>query len=283
MDVENIDISRFPLKHEVFTRKRELGEELARQRAAMRRAEAAARQRRRSIAAWACSIAAAAATIFAAIFMLKTVNIYTGDTGRQVALPCGSTIDLEAYSHISYKPHLWNITGRNVALDGTAYFAVKKGNSFTVETECGNVSVLGTKFKVSEHNDNMSVECFEGRIEVEPADAETGKVQISAGEAVRVEKGKIKKSTITEEPAPDDTADKAIPEVINYKNEPLLNVVAEMELYFGVEVTGKDICDNVTYSGVFYPGNRDLTLEVVFLSCGIEYAVENNVVTLQKQ
>ena len=79
MDVEKIDISRFPLKHEVFTRKKELGEELARQRAAMRRAEAAT-VRRRKVVRWFCAALAVAAMIAAAIFMLHNRQHRTPDS-----------------------------------------------------------------------------------------------------------------------------------------------------------------------------------------------------------
>ena len=279
MDVEKIDISRFPLKHEVFTRKKELGEELARQRAAMRRAEAAT-VRRRKMAGWFCAALAVAAMIAAAIFMLQTVTVTTGSTGHRTTLPCGSTVQVEAYSRISYKPHLWNVAGRTVVLDGSACFDVEKGNSFTVETECGDISVLGTKFKVAEQERNLKVECFEGLVEVKPSVPQSGKVRLSAGEAVEIKSGNVEKSRFDDKH--DITDDKLVQETINYNNEPLGNIVAEMEHCFGIKVINKDICSNVTYSGVFYPGDRDMTLEVVFLSCGMEYAVDDDVVTLKK-
>ena len=148
MDIEKIDIGSFPLKHEVFARKRELGEAIARQRAAMRRAEqAAARHRRRRMATGWIAAVSVAAVVAAAVFMLRVATIATGGQTQQVVLPCGSTVVVYAHSEVSYRPHLWGIVGRTINLHhGAACFSVEEGKRFKVETAEGDVTVTGTEF-----------------------------------------------------------------------------------------------------------------------------------------
>ena len=136
-------------------------------------------------------------------------------TGLMIAGQAGAqTVQVEAYSRISYKPHLWNVAGRTVVLDGSACFDVEKGNSFTVKTECGDISVLGTKFKVAEQEGNLKVECFEGLVEVKPSVPQSGKVRLSAGEAVEIKSGNVEKSRLDDKY--DITDDKPVQETINY-------------------------------------------------------------------
>lgn len=289
MDFERIDISSFPLRHEVFARKEELGEQLALRRAELREAEAAAARRFvKRFVVWSCTVAAAA-VVLAAVFMLQVTTVTTGASGQRVMLPCGSIVEVGAYSEISYQPRLWKWLGRTVDLDGTACFDVARGNEFTVKTDLGTVSVLGTEFKVSEQDTSMVVQCFEGSVGVKPADGEaTDEVVLAAGEEVVVTAGKkVEVSLIGDDDASEKAAEKeeeeaSGDEVVVYRNEPLANVVAEMERRFGINVVNAEECEGIVYSGNFYAGDKDLTLEMVFMSCGLDYTVNGNDVVLKK-
>ena len=52
---------------------------------------------------------------------------------------------------------------------GKASFNVTKGKTFTVSTEAGDVTVLGTKFLVDQQGKKMFVNCEEGSVKVETA------------------------------------------------------------------------------------------------------------------
>jgi ferric-dicitrate binding protein FerR (iron transport regulator) len=55
---------------------------------------------------------------------------------------------------------------RHVELQGEAYFEVSKGGTFTVSTNGGEVTVLGTRFNVAQGGHFFEVACFEGRVRV---------------------------------------------------------------------------------------------------------------------
>ena len=312
MDIEKIDIGSFPLKHEVFARKRELGEAIARQRAAMRRAEqAAARHRRRRMATGWIAAVSVAAVVAAAVFMLRVATIATGGQTQQVVLPCGSTVVVYAHSEVSYRPHLWGIMGRTVnLLHGAACFSVEEGKRFKVETAEGDVTVTGTEFKVKSSQGCLEVECFEGSVMVEPASAtsQSEAITLEAGEEAVVKDGKAEKTAMAdtkqdETPMPKTSEDGAAEtgedekaamaadtnahndynKIINFKNAPLSEVATTMERIFNITVTDKDLCEGLAYTGIFDCGDMALTLEVVFTSCGLDYTVgDNGEVSLSK-
>lgn len=112
--------------------------------------------------------ASAAAVVILAFFLF-----YNPDTTIKTAnaelvthlLPDGSEVELNADSRIWINPKDWE-KDRRVRLEGEAFFEVKKGSTFTVETSSGTVQVLGTSFNVFSRNSFLEVECFTGRVEV---------------------------------------------------------------------------------------------------------------------
>ena len=72
---------------------------------------------------------------------------------------------LNSKSTITFNKHNWD-TNRTLELNGEAFFDVEKGNTFTVKTSQGNVSVLGTEFNVNASVDFFRVSCYEGKVKV---------------------------------------------------------------------------------------------------------------------
>ncbi len=109
--------------------------------------------------------AAAAIALFIAlplsliIFGEKTI----APTSGQVSLPDGSTITLSDNSSASFNQLTWSFD-RSIELDGEGYFEVEQGSEFTVNTDLGQVKVLGTKFTVWENDDELVVYCQEGKV-----------------------------------------------------------------------------------------------------------------------
>jgi ferric-dicitrate binding protein FerR (iron transport regulator) len=66
-------------------------------------------------------------------------------------LPDGSSVELNAAATISYHPYWWKIN-RTVSLEGEAFFEVKKGSQFIVESTVGKTEVLGTSFNINTRN-----------------------------------------------------------------------------------------------------------------------------------
>jgi ferric-dicitrate binding protein FerR (iron transport regulator) len=80
------------------------------------------------------------------------------------SLPDQSQVLLNAGSQASFKSWDWS-SNRAVSLQGEAYFKVAKGQKFTVETNLGSVTVLGTQFNVKARDNRFEVTCYEGKVQ----------------------------------------------------------------------------------------------------------------------
>jgi transmembrane sensor len=93
-------------------------------------------------------------------FMTQTTDF------RTLQLPDGSTIRLNAGSQIKYKKD-FNTDHRSLAMTGEAYFNVQNGNTpFVIQTNQGQVTVLGTSFNVRSREDGFEVGVNEGIVKV---------------------------------------------------------------------------------------------------------------------
>ena len=115
---------------------------------------------------WAIAASLAAIIVFSAIFYGSAVE-YSTDANEKIAisLPDGSTVNLNTNSKTSYNAISWYLN-RSVSLSGEAFFSVKKGSQFSVNTNNGVIRVLGTSFNVFSRENDFLVECFTGKVEV---------------------------------------------------------------------------------------------------------------------
>ena len=143
---------------------------------------------------WLIGIAASFILALGAFFLLPTATDQTIiNTGlaeyNSVQLPDGSTVHLNAVSNVSFSKKAWK-ESRELNLNGEAFFEVKRGSNFTVNTELGTVQVLGTSFNVRERNGQLIVACKTGKVRV--TDAASGKfVDITPGKFVVAENGDL--------------------------------------------------------------------------------------------
>ena len=119
----------------------------------------------RSIFLYAAS--AAAVLIFLVIGLLPRVETFKTDNAEiaTVTLPDNSQVTLNAGTKVIYSGNRFN-TRRKVQLNGEAYFKVSKGNTFSVVTTEGTVTVLGTSFNVRSRDEKLSVFCYTGKVKV---------------------------------------------------------------------------------------------------------------------
>lgn len=82
------------------------------------------------------------------------------------SLPDGSTIYLNSNAELSYNDLTWALF-RDLDFSGSGFFEVEKGSKFSVSTDLGVVSVLGTSFSVITQNDILKVSCKTGKVLVE--------------------------------------------------------------------------------------------------------------------
>ena len=93
--------------------------------------------------------------------------------------------------------------------------------------------MLGTKFLVEQEGKTITVNCEEGTVKVETP---IGEQTLNAGESVRCDENKIGPVQEKEE----------LPEVLGYEDDPLVNVVADIQHIFDVEVVGCEKYNNCT-------------------------------------
>lgn len=92
------------------------------------------------------------------------VKVSTGDDYETVNFPDGSFAYLNKNSSIEFDK---DFKGRKVKHKGEVFYEVKKGYiPFIVETETGEVKVLGTKFNVKSTKNDIEVEVESGSVEL---------------------------------------------------------------------------------------------------------------------
>ncbi len=97
---------------------------------------------------------------------LYSVNIYCPNGQHtKVNLPDGSLVTLNANSSLAYKPYWWQF-GRIIELEGEAFFKVKIGKKFVVQSENASTTVLGTSFNIYSRKNEYKVNCISGRVMV---------------------------------------------------------------------------------------------------------------------
>lgn len=203
---------------------------------------------------------------------ITTVETYAAESSS-INLPDASKVELNAMSTLMFNEKTWN-ENRQVNLEGEAFFKVAKGAKFDVITSSGVVSVVGTEFSVKNRTNYFEVKCFEGKVDVKIND-ET--IALPAGETVRLlNKNIYKSTTLLEYPTWMDSFS-------SFESVPLFEVIAELERQYNIEVRIKTSLDvKSMYSGMFVHNNKEMAIQAIALPFGLDYSINNNVVTLEK-
>lgn len=158
---------------------------------------------------------------------------YTAAAGKTVTgtLPDGSEFVLNAASSLTYNANTW-AEERRLQLQGEAFFRVEEGEKFTVATERGFVTVLGTEFNVRAR-EYLEVICYSGKVGVRgsaPTAADFGTLQ--RNEALRTDGTKILQQRILQNK---ETADWR-QGIFRFRDATLADVLAELERQFDVTI-----------------------------------------------
>ncbi|WP_159521583.1 FecR family protein [Sunxiuqinia indica] len=179
-------------------------------------------------------------------------------------LPDQSRVVLSPNSTASYPKYWWK---RQVDLNGEAYFEVEKGEKFTVQTQLGAVRVLGTRFLVSEKQNNMLVSCYEGNVKFSDNKQEQ---LIPAGNSLEYKNNQL---TGLKELAID------YPELAvfnrTFKNQELSALTENLEQFFNIKIklqasTGKH------FSGKIKTTNAEIAVRIVCRSLGLQYQINSS-------
>ena len=179
-----------------------------------------------------------------------------------VELPDNSLVKLNADSRLKYRPSKWD-KKRKLHLEGEAFFEVEKGKKFTVETDHGEVSVLGTKFNVKDREDYFEVYCYEGAVKVKVSHRE---IILRKGNSVKVIDGTVMGV---------DTFKKQVPgwtfQETDFDAVPLKQVIAELERQFDLQIEVRYIDQDQLFTGSFSHTNKEIALKAVTVPLQLKY------------
>jgi transmembrane sensor len=180
-------------------------------------------------------------------------------------LPDNSEVILNSNSTITFNKNKWK-SNRHLTLNGEAFFKVQKGEKFTVNTEIGDVTVLGTMFNVKERTNYFEVKTYEGLVSVAYKDT---LVKLSKGTIFKVVNGTI--DTIN---TFDINENSWLQKESNFKSTTLRFVLKEIENQFGYTIETKDIDLDILYSGGFTHADVNIALQSVTIPLQLSYKIE---------
>ncbi|UII74984.1 FecR family protein [Flagellimonas sp. HMM57] len=185
----------------------------------------------------------------------------------ELVLPDSSQITLNADSQISYSEKKWD-EKRNVKLKGEAFFKVAKGKKFTVSTEYGIVSVLGTLFNVENREGFFEVTCYEGLVSVSHKNLDT---KLPAGSSFLVIEGKVMDVSKSESAQPSWINNES-----NFTSIPLSYVFKELERQYDIKVNSKDVDTSLLFTGTFSNTDLNMALKSISTPSRITYKIEGD-------
>ena len=219
---------------------------------------------------WGLSIAASILVVFGCYFAfnsLETSYETSYAEQRTIKLPDGTEVVLNAKSAINFTEKDWE-TNRSIKLIGEAFFKVKKGSTFSVQTSNGQVSVLGTKFNVKHTDAFFEVVCYEGKVSVTNDKKEH---ILNPGNSIRKIDGNDSEKY---------TSKKLFPSWVNgessFVSVPLNYVILELEKQYNIEIDASKIDESIIFTGSFSNKDLKLALASVFKTMNIHYIKDKN-------
>ncbi len=207
-------------------------------------------------------------------------SIYVPEGQRaELSLADGTKVWLNSRSRLTF-PGTFDGKTRNVKLDGEGYFVVKadKSHPFIVNTDKGDIRVLGTEFNVIAYASDSIWETslLKGKVEIL---AQGFSMELTPDTKVRLEGNKFVKLPVGEK---DYFRWKE--GLICFHDISLENMLKKFELYYGVKivVNNRSILRN-RYTGKFRTNDGiEHVLRVLNLNCNFTYTRDDdaNVITI---
>jgi len=204
----------------------------------------------------------------------ETLVTQTSDF-RTLQLPDGSTITLNAGSQIKYRKD-FNTDHRSLTMTGEAYFDVENGNTpFIIQTNQGQVTVLGTSFNVRSREDGFEVGVNEGIVKVSN---DSKSVILHKGQLIGVDSKFDEKNlqNISYADYPDWMHEKLVCE-----QTPLAEVCDEIERTFSISFEfAKPSFSEITVTGVIDAKDLNTVLSTISLLTQHEFKFDGDTCTI---
>lgn len=206
---------------------------------------------------------AVAATAFSRFYTqtVSTAALKIAD----VELPDGSLVKLNENSQLSYHPYWW-WANRSLEFEGEAFFEVQKGSQFSVVSNKGTTTVLGTSFNINTRKQHYQVFC------------KTGKVQVTSGPQLVVlepghmaqlaSSGELTKTTSSL----NNNVLQWTNGLFHFENTVLMDVFNQLESHYGVAIkTHRGVDLYTTCTAVFTrPSTAYQALETLCISNSLQ-------------
>lgn len=207
-----------------------------------------------------------------------TVSSVRGQSSK-ITMPDGSEIWLNGESSILYNSS-FGVGNRMLSLKGEGFFSVQKNTQlpFVVQVGSTKVTALGTCFNVDAYRgeDHVLVTLETGKILVENNNR---KAEVTPGQQVLIANNGFKVYSVDTELFTSWRKGQIV-----FKDETLLAITTQLEKMYDVQFVYKlDTLKTFRYRGTIRLDNSVLkALEMLKLSTGIKYKVEENKVILDQ-
>ncbi|MBT8394336.1 MAG: FecR domain-containing protein [Bacteroidia bacterium] len=186
---------------------------------------------------------------------------------NEVELPDMSQVKLNNKSSLTFNKKSWN-SEREVELEGEAYFRVAKGSKFSVITQDGVVTVLGTQFNVKQRDNYFEVICFEGSVGVEYKEKS---VILKPGYSFLIIDGNLYAKDLDHRVEPSWINNESYFNSLPYKT-----VISELERQYGISIETNNIDLAQLFTGTFKHDDLELALKSVTLPLNLKYQIKND-------
>jgi transmembrane sensor len=215
---------------------------------------------------WAAAVIPLFALIYASFSYFGQMKIHTDFAeNKSIVLPDHSEVVLNADSKISYNKKNFNIE-RSIRLSGEAFLKIQKGNTFTIQTPAGLITILGTELNILSRDTMFKVTCISGKVKVT---SHHQTVIIEPGENAEWTGGALFKRVIR-------NAEKAIlwkEGEFYFEDSPLVYIFGEFERQFKVSVEAKGFEERF-FTGSFSNKNLVEALNVVCIPMNLKYEIK---------
>lgn len=188
---------------------------------------------------------------------------------KTVTLPDNSEVILNSASKLSFNEKKW-ADKRTLTLEGEAFFKVQKGQTFSVNTTAGVVTVLGTQFNVKERKNYFEVNCYEGLVSV-TYNNET--IKLPPGKTFRVINGIIENVEDFDAQNPS-----WIQQESSFNKIPLNQVIAELERQYDIKIKVEGVDTSKLFTGSFTHTDKEIALQAVTIPLKLSYKIEGKTI-----
>lgn len=212
-------------------------------------------------------------------------EMYQTDFGevKELILPDGSEVKLNANSTISWDKAWEKIGKRQVVLTGEAFFDIQTlPGKVPFVVEIGNLSleVIGTSFNVDNRSKKIAIYLDEGRLNVHLQNTEIEVIKMIPGDKVLVDSETNEVAKETNRSLSNSASWKN--GILNFKDMKLAEVLTKLTDIYGKTFvcSNKALLDKDIYLGVPF-ASWDIVKQALALSLDIEFIEINNLVEIK--